>query len=220
MKLKLITFYPILPLLIKKGYIMNTSYSMDTYRAHDLNISMRTSSGDTIEMDFSNQQSSSLSQQNNEKGTSTSMSFSSMQSFSFNVESNGISKQDQKEIDAFMKTAQPFIDNFLEELQEDAPTSPVTQLAQKISDIFQPNAPRDENHKNHAKSSIVNMFDNSMKKLHHSEKTDKENPKENVDVKVETLDMEKVMDKIFKDAQKLLEKTLKEFDQLNKSFYA
>ena len=220
MKLKLITFYPILPLLIKKGYIMNTSYSMDTYRAHDLNISMRTSSGDTIELDFSNQQASSLAYEKNEKGSNTSMSFSSMQSFSFNVESNGISKQDQKEIDAFMKTAQPFIDNFLEELQEDAPTSPVTQLAQKISDIFQPNAPRDENHKNHAKSSIVNMFDNSMKKLQHSEKTDKADPKDNVDVKVETLDMEKVMDKIFKDAQKLLEKTLKEFDQLNKSFYA
>ena len=220
MKLKLITYYPILSSLIKKGYFMNTSYSMDAYRAHDLNISMRTSSGDTIELDFSNQQASSLAYEKNEKGSNTSMSFSSMQSFSFNVESNGISKQDQKEIDAFMKTAQPFIDDFLEELQEDAPTSPVTQLAQKISDIFQPNAPRDENHKNHAKSSIVNMFDNSMKKLHHSEKTDKENPKENVDAKVETLDMEKVMDKIFKDAQKLLEKTLKEFDQLNKSFYA
>ncbi|MBC8237200.1 MAG: hypothetical protein H8E76_03130 [Helicobacteraceae bacterium] len=199
---------------------MDTSYSMDTYRAHDLNISMRTSSGDTIEMDFSNQQSSSLAYQSSEKGSSTSMSFSSMQSFSFKLESNGISKQDQKEIDAFMKTAQPFIDDFLKELKEDAPKSPVTKLAREIADIFEPSRQRDENHKNHTKSSIVNMFDDSMKKLHHAEKTDKEDSKDNKHVKTQTLDMEKVMDKIFKDAQKLLEKTLKEFDQLNKSFYA
>ena len=189
---------------------MNTSYSLDAYRAHDLNISMRTSSGDKIEMDFSNQQSSSLSQQNTDKGTSTSLSFSSMQSFSFNVQSNGISKQDQKEIDEFMKTAQPFIDDFLKELQEDAPKSPVTKLAETIADIFQPSKQRDDNQKNHAKSSIVDMFDNAMQKLQSSDTTEK----------IETLDMEKVMDKIFKDVQKILEKTLKEFDQLNKSFYA
>ena len=222
MKLKLIIYYPILSSLIKKGYFMNTSYSMDTYRAHDLNISMRTSSGDTIELDFSNQQASSLAYEKNEKGSNTSMSFSSMQSFSFNVESNGISKQDQKEIDAFMKTAQPFIDDFLKELKEDAPKSPVTKLAREIADIFEPGRQRDENHKNHTKSSIVNMFDDSMKKLHHSNKTHKEDTNDNKELKnnVQTLDMEKVMDKIFKDAQKLLEKTLKEFDQLNKSFYA
>ena len=216
---------------------MNTSYSMDAYRAHDLNISMRTSSGDTIEMDFSNQQSSSLSHEKNENGSSTSMSFSSMQSFSFNVESNGISKQDQKEIDEFMKTAQPFIDNFLEELQEDAPKSPVTKLAREIAEIFEPGRERDNNQKNHVKSNIVNMFDNSMKQLLDSDKTNKGHGENNKHIrndenrekksheghkynKTETLDMEKVMDKIFQDAQKLLEKTLKEFDQLNKSIYA
>lgn len=197
---------------------MNTSYSMDAYRQHDLNISMRTSSGDTIEMDFSNHQSSSISHNQTKNSSETSMSFSSMQSFSFKVESNGISKQDQKEIDKFMETAQPFIDDFLKELEEDAPTSPVTQLAQKISDIFEPGRERDDNHQNHAKSSIVNMFDNSLEKMNKRlensiEKL--EDPK-----KAETLDLEKMMDKIFKDAQKLLEKTLKEFDKVNQDIYA
>ena len=193
---------------------MNTSYSLDAYRAHDLSIAMKTSSGDTIEMDFANHQSTSLSHKQNQNGSQTSMSFSSMQSFSFKVESNGISAQDQKEIDEFMKIAQPMIDDFLEELQEDSPKSPVTQLAHTIAGIFEPNQERDQNQKNHVKSNIVDMFDDSMQKLKLPEKDSTELPK------VETLDMEKMMDKIFKDAQKLLEKTLKEFDEFNKNIYA
>lgn len=192
---------------------MNTSYSMDAYRAHDLSISMKTSSGDTISMDFANHKSASMQHKENQNGSQSSMSFSSMQSFEFKVETNGIDAQDQKEIDAFMKQAQPFIDDFLKELQEDAPKSPVTQLAQTIAGIFEPNRDRNENQKNHVKSNIVEMFDNSMQKLKHPPKDEK------VD-KPEALDMEKLMDKIFKDAQKLLEKTLKEFDQVNKSLYA
>ena len=186
---------------------MDTSYGMNAYRAHDLNISMKTSSGDTIEMDFANHQSASMSHQENSKGSQSSMSFSSMQSFSFKMDSNGISAQDQKEIDAFMKTAQPFIDNFLEELQEDAPGTPVTKLATQIADIFEPSRDRDENQKNHVKSNIVDMFDNSIEKLQLPDKT-------------QTLDLEQMMEKIFKDAQKLLEKTLKEFDNINKDIYA
>jgi len=183
---------------------MNTSYAVDSYRAHDLNIAMRTSSGDTIEMDFSNHQSASLRHQEGENGSKTSMSFSSMQSFQFNVESNGIDAQDQKEIDAFMKIAQPFIDDFLKELKDAAPKSPVSQLAHKIASIFEPSKERNENSKNHVKTNIVEMFDNSMKKLEVPEKLDTVN----------------AIDKIFEDAKKLLEKTLKEFDEFNKNIYA
>ena len=183
---------------------MNTSYALDSYRAHDLNIAMRTSSGDVIEMDFSNHQSSSFKHQENQNGSRTAMSFSSMQSFEFKIDSNGIDAQDQKEIDAFMKTAQPFIDNFLKELKDSAPKSPVTQLAHKIASIFEPNKERDENNKNNVKTNIVKMFDDSMKKL--------EAPKE--------IEGKNSIEKIFEEAKKLLEKTLKEFDEFNKSIYA
>ncbi|WP_455757828.1 hypothetical protein [Sulfurimonas sp.] len=186
---------------------MNTSYAMDSYRAHDLNISMRTSSGDVIEMDFANHQASSMRHQQNDSGSKTSMSFSSMQSFQFNVESNGIDAQDQKEIDEFMKIAQPFIDSFLKELQDVAPKSPVTQLAHKIASIFEPSKERDENAKNHVKTNIVEMFDKSMQKLEAPEKTEK-------------LDEIDYLEKMFEDAQKLLEKTLKAFDEFNKDIYA
>ncbi|MDA7817621.1 hypothetical protein N9A28_05475 [Sulfurimonas sp.] len=183
---------------------MNTSYAFDSYRAHDLSIAMRTSSGDKIEMDFSNHQSASFSHQENSRGHSTSMSFSSMQSFHFNVESNGIDEQDQKEIDAFMKIAQPMIDKFLKELDEAAPKSPVTQLAHKVASIFEPSKDRNENAINNIKTNIVKMFDNAVEKLKTPEKLNTEN----------------VLEKILEDAKKLLEKTLKEFDEFNKSLYA
>ena len=183
---------------------MNTSYALDSYRSHDLNIAMKTSSGDVIKMDFANEQSSSIRHSQNEKGSQTSMSFSSMQSFQFSIKSNGIDAQDQKEIDAFMKIAQPFIDNFLKELTQDAPATPVTKLAHDIASLFNPNEPRDENQKNNIKTNIVKMFDRAISEF--------EAPKES--------SMEEMIKKIFEDTQKLLEKTLKEFDEFNKNIYA
>jgi len=182
---------------------MNTSYAMDSYRSHDLNIAMRTSSGDVIKMDFANRNSSSISHEQNANGSRTSMSFSSMQSFEFSIDSNGIDAQDQKEIDAFMKIAQPFIDNFLKELDQDAPKTPVTKLAHEIAAIFDPNKERDENATNNIKTNIVKMFDNAMNDFEPLQLTSVDS-----------------LEKILQEAQKLLEKTLREFEEFNKELYA
>ncbi len=188
---------------------MNTSYAYDTYRAHDLNIAMKTSSGDVIKMDFTNHQSTSFSHEQNESGSRTSMTFSSMQSFQFSIDSNGIDKQDKKEIKAFMKIAQPMIDEFLKELKDDAPKSPVTQLAHQIAGIFQPDKDRDENAKNNIKTNIVKMFDNSMKKLEDSKELET----------LDTSDKIDIIEEILKNMKKLLEKTLNEFDEFHKNMY-
>ncbi len=177
---------------------MNTSYGLDTYKAHDLNIAMKTSSGDVIKMDFANHQSSSFSHEQNANGSKTSLSFSSMQSFQFSIDTNGIDAQDQKEIDAFMEIAQPFIDSFLKELENDAPASPVSQLAHTIAGIFEPNRDRSEDAKNQIKTNLVEMFDKSLQKI----------------------DKPETIEKIFEDAKKLLERTLKEFENFNKELYA
>ena len=174
---------------------MNTSYSLDAYRSHDLNIMMKTSSGDVINMDFANKQELSMSQKKSDNSSQTSLSFSSMQSFQFSMSGNGIDEQDQKEIKAFMKIAQPFIDDFMKELDQDAPKSPVNKLAKEIADIFAPMKEKDSDTKALTKNSIVEMFDNSIKEM-------------------------KNIDKIFKETQSLLEKTLREFDDFNKLIYA
>ena len=165
---------------------------------------MKTSSGDVIKMDFANEQSSSLRHSQNGNGSSTSMTFSSMQSFSFSINSNGIDAQDQKEIDEFMKTAQPFIDDFLKELRDDAPKTLVTKLAHDIAGLFDPNRERSEDGKNAIKTNIVKMFDNALSEI---------KPPENMSVK-------ETIQKILEDTQKLLEKTLKEFEEFNKELYA
>ena len=183
---------------------MNTSYGLDTYRAHDLNIAMRTSSGDVIKMDFSNEVSTSFSQTKDENGSQTSASFSSMQSFKFSIDSNGIDAQDQKEIDKFMKIAQPFIDNFLKELGKDAPASPVTKLAKEIASIFEPSQERSLNQNNNVKNHIVKTFDKALDKLKLPPEMNNENS----------------IQKLLEESQKLLEKTLKEFDNFNKNIYA
>jgi len=183
---------------------MSSLYGFDAYRSHNLNIAMKTSSGDTIKLDFANANSSSLRHSEAKNGSQSSLSFSSMQSFSFSIESNGIDTQDLKEIDAFMKIAQPYIDNFLKELGENAPKSPVTKLAHTIAGLFDPNRPRDEDAKNITKANIVKMFDKAIAAF---EPPKLQNPTE-------------TMENIFKETQKLLEKTLQEFDAFNKNIYA
>ncbi|CAI6145750.1 MAG: hypothetical protein SPLUMA1_SPLUMAMAG1_00098 [uncultured Sulfurimonas sp.] len=183
---------------------MNTSYGLNTYRSHDLNIAMRTSSGDVIKLDFANEQSASLRYSQNKNGSLASANFSSMQSFSFSITSNGIDAQGLQEIDAFIKTAQPFIDNFLKELSEDAPVSPVTKLAHDIAGLFDPNRECDEDGKNAIRTNIVKMFDKAFQEI--------KPPHE--------MSIEDMLEKIFEDTQKLLEKTLKEFDDFNKTLYA
>ena len=184
--------------------MLNTSYALDAYRSRDLSISMKTSSGDTINMGFSNQSSLSMNTQQNQNGTKSEFSFSSMQAFSFSFETNGIDEQDKKEIEAFMKVAQPYIDSFLDELKQDTPKSPINKIAKDIADAFAPMKQKDENTQNFTKSNIAQMFENSLKKLEPPKKENKSD----------------LMENIFENAKKLLEKTLKEFDELHKNIYA
>ena len=183
---------------------MNTSYSYDAYRAHDLNIAMRTSSGDEIKLDFANHKSTSLSHTEGNDGSSTTMKFSSMQSFRYSIDSNGIDAQDKKEIAAFMKEAQPLIDKFIAEFESDAPGTPVTQMAKQINDIFAPMKEKNDDTKNLVKTNLAEMFDRGINKLEIPDNSNKQD----------------IMEKIFEDAKKLFEKTLSEFDKLNKELYA
>jgi hypothetical protein len=174
---------------------MNTSLAMNAYQSHDLSIMMKTSSGDVINMDFSNQQSLEMQSQKDENGSQSSLSFSSMQSFQFSMHSNGIDEQDKKEIAEFMKQARPCLDKFTKELDSGDNTSPVNKIAKNIADAFSPAKISDQNTQNFAKNSIVSMFDDSLKSVP---------------------DPIKISDQM----QALLEKTLKQFDKLTNELYA
>ena len=176
-----------------------TTQALSAYRSHDLSIMMKTSSGDVINLDFSNEKSLQYAKKQSENGSQELLKFSSMQSFSFSMRTNGIDEQDKKEIAAFMKLARPYIDKFLKELGEDAPKSPVNKIAQQIADIFSPMKAKDEDTKALTKNSIVKMFDDSM---------------------AQNKEITKSFDELFKQTQKLLEKTLHAFEKETKEIYA
>lgn len=185
--------------------MINSSYALNAYRSHDLSIQMKTSSGDTINMDFSNETALSLKSEQNQNGTKSDFSFSSMQAFEFSIESNGIDKQDKKEIDAFMKLAKPYIDSFLKELGESEPKSPINKIAKDIASEFAPMKQKEENTQNFTKSSIVSMFDKAIKELQIPKK--------------ESQNIEDITKTMLENTQTLLEKTLKAFDELHKKIY-
>lgn len=174
---------------------MTTATSLDAYRSHELTIYMKTSSGDALSLNFQNEQSLSLTQKESDKSKEESFSFSSMQAFSFNLESNGITEQDQKEIDAFMKKAQPYIDKFMKELEDQNQTSPINKVASDVTKLIGNLKNSDENVKNSAKKGVVDLFDNAVNNVKSNEK-------------------------LLEEAQKLLKKVLDGFDKLFEPLYA
>ncbi|MDD5053731.1 MAG: hypothetical protein PHO27_13430 [Sulfuricurvum sp.] len=174
---------------------MTTATSLDAYRSHELSIQMKTSSGDTLSLNFQNTQSLSLNEKTSDNAKEQSFSFSSIQAFSFNLDSNGITIQDQKEIDLFMKKAQPYIDKFMKELADQNQTSPINKVASDITKLIRNLKNSDENVKNHAKKGIVDMFDNAVKET-------------------------KTTEKMIEEAQKLMQKILDGFNKTFEPIYA
>jgi len=120
-----------------------SSYSgLNAYYEHSLDISMRTSSGDTIDLNFLNQKSLEAQQSTQPGASSQSLTFSSLEQFSFDISTNGLTQQDKQEIKAFIEIATPYINNFLSELSQGSERSPINsiveQLGKKADEILQP----------------------------------------------------------------------------------
>lgn len=175
---------------------MNVNTALSAYSQHSLSIDIKTSSGDILEFDFSNEKSLEYSSNEKEK----SFSFSSVESFSFSYKGDGIDAQDKKEIEAFLKIAQPNIDNFVAGLNEGSSLStPINKLASNVTDIFKPLKDRaDENLMNFAKNSLVNALDKS------------------IDKEIKPLEQS---ENIISHAQRFLEQMLKQLDKAEESFY-
>ncbi len=114
---------------------MNVNNALSAYSQHSLSIDIRTSSGDLIELDFTNEKSLQYKQNDAQR----SFAFSSLESFSFHYEGNGIDAQDRKEIEAFLEIAQPNIDNFMAGLNDGSSLKqPISKLANDITSLFAP----------------------------------------------------------------------------------
>jgi type II secretory pathway predicted ATPase ExeA len=156
---------------------------------------MKTSSGDKLSLNFENTQELSLSSQEDGSSKKESFAFSSLQAFSFTIDSNGISEQDQKEIDVFMEKAQPYIDKFMKELEEQNQNSPINKIASDIVKNLGNLKESSENVKNSTKKEIVDLFDKA-------------------------LENNKSFEKMVEESQKLLQKIIDGFDKVFEPLYA
>ncbi|PHR55604.1 MAG: hypothetical protein COA44_10170 [Arcobacter sp.] len=175
---------------------MNVNTALSAYSQHSLSIDIRTSSGDLIELDFNNEKS--LEYSSNKDGKS--FSFSSLESFSFHYEGNGIDAQDRKEIDAFLKIAQPNIDRFIEGLNEGSSLKePINKLTSDITNIFAPIKDKgDNNLLNFVKHGLTNGVDKALAK---------------------EIDPFKQTQEILSHAQRFLEQMMKHLDKAEELLY-
>jgi len=175
---------------------MNTTTTLNAYSQHSLSIDIRTSSGDLIELDFNNEKSLQYAKGDGQEF----LSFSSLESFSFHYEGNGIDAQDRKEIEAFLELAQPNIDNFVAGLNDGSSlTEPINKITSDIANIFQPLTSKgDDNLNNFAKHGLVNAFDNAFKN------------------EIEPIDQ---LDQIFANAERFLEQLFKQLDKVEEDVY-
>jgi uncharacterized protein YicC (UPF0701 family) len=167
---------------------------LGTYR-HNLDINIQTSSGDKINLSFNNQKSLDMNLSN--KDENNELGFSSLQSFSFSYDGDGIDEKDKKEIEAFMKTAQPSIDNFMKELKEEENnlSKPLNQQIKELTNVFEPVLEKeDPNLNTFLKKSIVDEFDKILSTFEKN-------------------------DKVTNDTKKLLEKLFISMDKFNQEIY-
>ncbi|MDP3301214.1 MAG: hypothetical protein Q8S36_04515 [Sulfuricurvum sp.] len=180
---------------------MTALSSLDAYRSHELTMQMKTSSGDILSLNFGNTQELTLNSRQNDGTKESSFSFSSTQAFAFELNTNGITEQDQKEINAFMKKAQPYINKFMKELSDGEQKSPINKMASDLTKALGDLKHSDESVKNYAKKGVVDLFDNALKQTP---------PPKN----------ENDMIKMVNEAEKFLKKIFESFDRLFEPLYA
>ncbi len=175
---------------------MNVTSAFSAYSQHALSIDMKTSSGDTIALDFNNEKSLQYSKGEGHE----SFSFSSLEAFSFSYKGDGIDAQDRKEIEAFLKISQPFIDEFVGGLNEDSILKePINKITSSIANIFQPIKDKgDDNLLDFSKNRLVKAFD---KAFNHE------------------VDPIKHIDRVFSQAERFLEQLMKQLDKVEEDFY-
>lgn len=179
----------------KERTVMTNYTALDAYRSHELNIQMRTSSGDVINMDYLNESSLSMQQEKSTNSSKSSFSFASHQAFNFSMTGNGLDEQDKKEIAAFMEIAQPYIDKFMSELEGDEQHTPFNRVASQVDAILSPLKNKTDDVDVASKNGIVEMFDKAAQNIND-------------------------IDKIFEQASKLLERILEDFDKMHEEIYA
>jgi len=137
----------------------------NNYSSNHFGFSFQTSSGDVIDLSLYDERSLSVSQEQSDTTQTTTLSLSHAYGYHFHYKGNGIDANDQKEIDAAMKTIQPKMDEYFKTVQssssEDATT---TNTAFDINSILPKT--KDLNTQNYLNDSLLKSLDKILEQSH------------------------------------------------------
>jgi hypothetical protein len=164
------------------------SINASSYSYNDFNFSMKTSSGDTIDLKMYDERSAEFSDEQTDTTRTTTLSLSHAYGYAFKYEGNGIDEQDKKEIEAAMKLVSPMMEEYLANIKETQPSN--AELINKAFDInsYLPK-PEEANTKNYFNDKTLKAIDKIL------EKTENQN------------------EKMLKNAQKLFDALLKQSER-------
>lgn len=164
------------------------SINASNYSYNDFSFSMKTSSGDTIDLKMYDERAAEFSHEQNDSSTITTLSLSHAYGYNFHYEGNGIDAQDKQEIAEAMKLVEPIMEKFLKNVSESEPkNADIVNSAFDINSLL-PKA-KDINTKNYLNDNTLKTFDKVLEKV--------ENQNE----------------KILKEAQKLFDALLKQSER-------
>ena len=166
------------------------SIQSSAYNYNDFNFSMNTSSGDKIDLKMYDEKSSEMSYKKDGNSTEMMLSLTHSYGYSFHYEGNGIDAQDQKEIDAAMKTIKPMLEKYMENVKDSEEDFSMAEITNKAFDINQ-YLPKTEdlNTKNYLSDKTLKTLDKILEKAEHQN------------------------EKMLKHAQKLFDSLLKQMDR-------
>jgi len=136
------------------------SISQNSYQMQGFDFSMQTSSGDKIDLSMYSSKKSDISLQKDKNILQMSLSLKEEFGYSFSYSGNGIDEQDKKEIQEALKKIEPFLGIFGGD-KTDLPQSQKTNLAFDMNNLLP--KPKDENHKNFIKDSVIDKMDEMLK---------------------------------------------------------
>lgn len=141
------------------------SIGMSNYSYNNLDFSMQTSSGDTIDLRLYDEKSSEIFYEKNKNTTTTILSLSHSYGYNFNYEGNGIDAKDKIEIAQAMELVKPMMEKYFESVNtndENPSSSDITNNAYNINSYLPKT--EDLNTQNYLNNNTLNTIDEILKK--------------------------------------------------------
>lgn len=132
---------------------------------HNLDLSIKTSSGDTISLNMYDNKEMQYSDVREGNARMQEFSLSHAYGYTFSYEGNGIDKQDMQEIREAMKELKPSIKEYMQNVKDDGMPSPRAIINEALNIRQALPSPKDFNEKQMMGSELLKNFDEALEEF-------------------------------------------------------